>query len=159
MIEAGASVLRRFVHESPSGVDAENFGYGCINRNIYASSAACSCRSIRSHRASIDHFASKKHQHLYNSRTWKRLRRLRLATDPLCAYCRKQGVTRAATVVDHIKPHRGDWALFADPSNTQSLCKHCHDSIKQSEERLGYSRQIGPDGWPIDPNHPVYNRR
>jgi len=60
MIEAGASVLRRFVHESPSGVDAENFGYGCINRNIYASSAACSCRSIRSHRASIDHFASKK---------------------------------------------------------------------------------------------------
>jgi len=39
--------------------------------------------------------------------------------------------------------------------NMQSLCAHCHNSTKQSEERLGYSRGVGPDGYPIDPRHPT----
>lgn len=69
----------------------------------------------------------------------------------------------AATVADHIRPHRGDPALFFDPTNLQSLCDEypwrCHSSVKQSEERLGYSKAIGADGWPIDPNYGVKPKR
>ncbi|MGM9649714.1 MAG: HNH endonuclease [Butyricicoccaceae bacterium] len=28
--------------------------------------------------------------------------------------------------MDHIKPHRGDWGLFADQNNLESLCHRCH---------------------------------
>jgi 5-methylcytosine-specific restriction protein A len=37
------------------------------------------------------------------------------------------GVITAATIVDHINPHKGDQALFWDQSNWQVLCKQCHD--------------------------------
>ena len=40
-----------------------------------------------------------------------------------------------ATVVDHIKPHRGSWPLFIDPANHQSLCKRCHDRKTALEQR------------------------
>ncbi len=58
-------------------------------------------------------------------------------------------------VADHIKPHRGTWELFSDPSNLQCLCDTCHSAAKQQEERLGYSTAIGADGWPIDDMHPA----
>ncbi len=40
-----------------------------------------------------------------------------------------------ATVVDHIKPHRGDPKLFWDQENWQALCARHHDRDKQREER------------------------
>lgn len=92
----------------------------------------------------------------YSTRTWKLIRAQRLAEEPLCRMCRKEGHTTAATIVDHIKKHNGNWDLFADYDNTQSLCKTHHDSTKQSEERRGYSRKIGTDGWPEDERHPVH---
>ena len=56
-----------------------------------------------------------------------------LTAEPLCAYCAKAGKVEAATVCDHIKPHRGDLVLFwAGPF--QSLCQSCHSSDKQREE-------------------------
>lgn len=58
-------------------------------------------------------------------------------------------------VADHIIPHRGDWTLFTDNTNHQCLCETCHSSAKQQEERIGYSTQIGTDGFPIDPMHPA----
>ncbi len=72
--------------------------------------------------------------------------------------CAKAGRVTAATVVDHIKPHRGDQKLFWDTANWQALCKPCHDSHKQQIERIGYSTEVGADGWPTDPQHPS-NRR
>jgi len=45
--------------------------------------------------------------------------------------------------------------LFFDYENTQSLCKRCHDSTKQAEEKRGYSIHVDEDGWPVDPNHPA----
>jgi 5-methylcytosine-specific restriction protein A len=47
--------------------------------------------------------------------------------------CRRCGA--AASVVDHIKPHKGDQALFWNRANWQPLCTPCHSSAKQSEER------------------------
>lgn len=63
-----------------------------------------------------------------------------------------------ATVVDHIVPHRGNAVLFWDETNWQSLCKGCHDSAKQSEEKQGFSNAVGLDGWPVDDKHPVNDR-
>lgn len=66
---------------------------------------------------------------------WQKARLVHLAAHPLCLYCERAGKVAAATVVDHKVPHRGDKALFWDRSNWQSLCKSCHDEVKQAEER------------------------
>lgn len=65
---------------------------------------------------------------------WQKARAAYLAENPLCVYCRRIGRVEAATVVDHIKPHRGDEQLFWDEGNWQPLCASCHSSIKQAEE-------------------------
>lgn len=72
----------------------------------------------------------------YDSR-WARARAAWLAEHPLCVMCLAEGVTRAATVVDHIKPHKGDQRLFWDAEhNWQSLCKRHHDRKTATEMRL-----------------------
>ena len=62
----------------------------------------------------------------YGSR-WQKRRKLYLKANPLCAECNRHGRLTAATVVDHIKPHRGDDRLMWDEDNWQALCKKCHD--------------------------------
>lgn len=49
-------------------------------------------------------------------------------------HCEHSGCTERATVVDHIKPHRGDKKLFWSRTNWQALCAHHHNSAKQREE-------------------------
>ena len=76
------------------------------------------------------------HQRGYDHK-WRKARDAYLA-DPknaLCVMCLKRGKVTAATVVDHIVPHKGNDRLFWDRDNWQSLCKRCHDSDKQKEER------------------------
>ena len=48
---------------------------------------------------------------------------------------------RAASVVDHRVPHRGDMALFWDSSNWQSMAKECHDRKTATED--GGFGQVG----------------
>ena len=62
-----------------------------------------------------------------------------------------------ATVVHHRIAHKGDWQLFIDPENLESVCKPCHDSEAQQQERVGYSTRVDAAGIPEDPNHP-FNR-
>jgi len=92
---------------------------------------------------------------LRKTKHWLQLRDMQLTAHPYCRFCEARGKLKRATVVDHITPHKGDADLFFDPANLQSLCKRCHDSAKQSEERLGYSTAIDEDGYPIDPRHPA----
>ncbi len=40
-----------------------------------------------------------------------------------------------STVVDHIKPHRGDKKLFWDRGNWQPLCEHHHNVKTMTEDR------------------------
>ena len=56
------------------------------------------------------------------SPTWKSIRRHRLADEPQCRQCAIEGRTVAASHVDHIEPHLGQWLLFFKYENTQSLC-------------------------------------
>ena len=92
------------------------------------------------------------YKHLYSSRAWRKLRDRKREANPLCEPCERNGKVTAATSVDHIKKHEGDRALFLDWDNLQSICDHCHYSIKAREEKAGpgYDDQ----GKPLDPEHP-----
>ena len=70
------------------------------------------------------------HRKWYHSTTWRRLRILVLARDPICCACNRA----ASSVVDHIKPHKGVWVLFCDLLNLQGLCPPCHDSKTALED-------------------------
>ena len=48
------------------------------------------------------------------SHRWQAARKQFLANHPLCAECERIEKLTPATFVDHIKPHRGDPALFWD---------------------------------------------
>jgi hypothetical protein len=61
--------------------------------------------------------------------------------------CLKDGRINAATIADHIEPHKGDQQKFFF-GELQSLCKLHHESAKKREEARGYSTQIGADSTP-----------
>jgi hypothetical protein len=61
------------------------------------------------------------------------------------------------TVADHIKPHRGDYALFR-LGKLRSLCVECHNALDANNHSPVCSRSpVRADGWPTDPRHP-WNR-
>lgn len=60
---------------------------------------------------------------------------------PLCEECKKNGAVKAATVVDHALPHKGNEDLFWDESNWQALCKECHDK-KTAKEDDRWGKQV-----------------
>jgi 5-methylcytosine-specific restriction protein A len=88
----------------------------------------------------------------YKLARWKRKRAEQLQREPLCAMCRAVGRTVAASVADHVKPHRGDPHLFWN-GKLQSLCPDCHDRHKQAQERTGVLVGADADGTPLDPAH------
>lgn len=68
-------------------------------------------------------------------RVWQKDRKFFLKRHPWCIRCKAKGRLVPATVVDHIKPHRGDEKLFWDETNWQPLCKSCHDHKTMTEDR------------------------
>jgi hypothetical protein len=78
-----------------------------------------------------------------------------------------------STVVDHVKPHRGDEGLFWNHENWQASCSWHHVQVKQALEamfdrgsisaealrldsleamklsRSSRKKTIGADGWPV----------
>ena len=62
----------------------------------------------------------------YDAR-WRAARKRYLRAHPLCLECQRNGKTRAATIIDHILPHRGNQELFWDQSNWQPLCARHHN--------------------------------
>jgi 5-methylcytosine-specific restriction enzyme A len=94
----------------------------------------------------------------YNTTRWDRIRKHQLRAHPLCKYCLERGRITPAEICDHVEPHKGDINKFwLGPF--QSLCRPCHDSTKKFVETRGYRPDIGLDGWPLDPNHPVNRHR
>ena len=102
---------------------------------------------------------AKGYRHLYKTGKWLWIHDRRLSDEPLCRMCKREQRYTAATVVDHIKPHKGLEALFYDYANTQSLCKPCHDRVKQGIEARGYDKAVALNGWPIDEQHPIYKHQ
>jgi len=82
------------------------------------------------------------HRKLYDLAAWKRLRVAVLERDLwTCQGCPAPHLLTdrpnrpTSAVVDHMRPHRGDLALFLDPANCQAVCKEWHDGEKQRRER------------------------
>jgi 5-methylcytosine-specific restriction enzyme A len=98
------------------------------------------------------------HQHLYNTRRWKNLRRHQRKIEPLCRFCKQRGINTPGEHVDHIIPHNGDVNLFF-LGELQTLCADCHNRIKRMAELHGFRPDVGLDGWPVDPNHPANRTR
>ena len=71
---------------------------------------------------------------MYGTDTWKRLRSAQLLAEPFCRECAKRGLRTQATDVDHIRDHKGDWDIFTDRANLESLCHSCH-SRKTAREQ------------------------
>ena len=89
---------------------------------------------------------------------WEKARAAYLRKHPLCRECEAQGRFVPATVVDHIKPHKGDMKIFWDSANWQPLCKQCHDRKTAREDgAFGNAPKIPgctAAGLPADPGHP-----
>lgn len=60
---------------------------------------------------------------MYDS-DWERYSREFLAVNKLCYSCGAK-----SEAVDHIRPHKGDWALFRQGDNHLPLCHKCHNTI------------------------------
>ncbi len=80
----------------------------------------------------------------YNTARWKALR-LRIFARDLFT-CQWRGCGRligdtSQLVADHKQPHRGDESLFWDESNVWTMCKPCHDRLKQREELRDLARR------------------
>ena len=72
----------------------------------------------------------------YHSATWKKLRKLILARDPLCVICLAAGQVTEATQVDHIVPRRIAPDRSYDSTNLRSICASCH-SRRTRQDQLG----------------------
>ena len=71
--------------------------------------------------------------YLYQKQRWRKASKLFRTNNPLCRYCERAGRVKAAAVVDHIEPHKGNLDLFWNEENWQSLCAKCHNE-KSSKE-------------------------
>jgi len=101
----------------------------CGCGNVVPGGAICSCQRERKARA--DRARPSAAARGYTS-VWQKASKRFLAKHPLCAH---EGCRARATLVDHIKPHRGDQTLFWDRDNWQPLCATHHSGAKQREER------------------------
>ena len=74
---------------------------------------------------------------IYYLATWRRIRASRLNTDPLCEFCKLDGIIKEADTVDHLISFydRDDWLAF-EYNNTQSLCVACHDHMSKYEAHI-----------------------
>ncbi len=108
----------------------------CTCGKIVAHGTRCSCQiaATRARNARHDARRPSARERGYDHE-WRKARLEYLATHPHCRECSKSAITRLATVVDHIIPHSGDKRLFWHRANWQPLCKPCHDSVKQRQER------------------------
>jgi 5-methylcytosine-specific restriction enzyme A len=91
---------------------------------------------------------------LYKGKRWAAIRQAQLTQHPLCKRHLDKSQFVRATIVHHVNQHQGDEYLFYS-GPFESLCKPCHDSDAQQQERIGHSTTIGTDGWPVDPKHPA----
>jgi 5-methylcytosine-specific restriction protein A len=118
-----------------------------------------------------DHERSSQRERGY-TRRWQKARLAFLREHPLCLGCEATGQVKAAELVDHVEPHKGDMIKFWNATMWQSSCAWHHDVIKKqlelmyergsitladlwlsSEAAIKLSRQrqakpIGLDGWP-----------
>ena len=92
---------------------------------------------------------------------WRTAREVFLSSHKLCVICAKSDKRVTATVVDHIKPHKGNDNLFWSRRNWQALCASCHNSKTAKHDGGFGNRRKGDavkgscdkDGYPLHKEH------
>ena len=74
-----------------------------------------------------------------HSTRWRKASNAHKEEHPLCAECERHGKITPAYLIDHIIPHNGNYDLFWDQSNWQSLCVEHHES-KHKDDRFGRNK-------------------
>lgn len=94
----------------------------------------------------------------YSTARWQRLRKAKLARDPLCAHCTLRGRVVQAVAVDHIVSIASGGDPFPDLDGLASLCLACHSTKTNAvdrPDRHGTGRAVkgcDVDGNPLDPS-------
>ena len=101
--------------------------------------------------------AQSRWHHLYCTTMWRKRAKHQLRSQPLCEMCLKDGRINAATIADHIEPHKGDQQKFFF-GELQSLCKLHHESAKKREEARATRRRSAPTAGQSIPGIAVYSR-
>lgn len=103
----------------------------CSCGNIVAHGVLCECQVERQleRKRRYDQTRPSARQRGYGTE-WQKLRLEFLRQYPACKFCGAK-----AEHVDHIQRHHGNERLLLDWFNLQSLCAHCHNSVKQRQER------------------------
>ncbi|MEC0092871.1 HNH endonuclease signature motif containing protein [Paenibacillus macquariensis] len=101
------------------------------------------CEAHAKDRHQYDRFRGTAAQRGYDG-VWRKARVGFLRKHPLCVHCLNGDRLTEATVVDHIKPHKGDKELFWDRNNWQPLCQKCH-GIKTATEDGGFGNANDKD--------------
>ena len=87
---------------------------------------------------------------LYTSSRWQAYRHMFLTRNPLCVNHDDMNYNeckRAATVLDHIVDHEGDYELFWNPDNHQAMCAICHNKKTAKDKGWGKkSEDSRPNG-------------
>jgi len=84
------------------------------------------------HREYKDRRTDTYEQRFYSSARWRKVRARKLAANPLCEMCIKDGRLTGAQMVDHITPIKRGGAQL-DMNNLQSLCNACHNKKTAKE--------------------------
>lgn len=71
-----------------------------------------------------------------HSRRWRKASKAHKAEFPLCAECERQGRVTAVAITHHKVPHNGNYELFWDPANWESICVEHHE-LEHKDERWG----------------------
>ena len=105
---------------------------GC--RNLVPVGAGGLCDTHKQARQkNYDERRGTSHERGYDAR-WRKCRKMFLRESPLCKRCLESDMTTIANVVDHIIPHKGNYDLFWDEDNWQSLCESCHSTKTATED-------------------------
>ena len=99
----------------------------------------------------------------YNTANWQRLRKAKLARDPMCEGCLPHRYT-SASHVDHVHPISDGGPAFPGLDGLRSLCPSCHSAKTARGPEAGAVRSGKPrkgcdsEGNPVDPQHPWHTR-
>lgn len=74
------------------------------------------------------------HKYVYNTGSWRTLRRVKLQANPLCEICLESGVITPATCIHHINEISNgstieeyiEYGLNCGLAGLMSLCEKCH---------------------------------
>lgn len=82
---------------------------------------------------------------IYSTWRWKKLRREKVAINPICEHCEKNDIATPVEEVDHIIEIEDGGAIW-DIKNLQSLCKR-HHIIKTNKCKKERERKIDDFGY------------